>query len=79
LRRRALRAYVGDTLPGLPGVRDLTSSLVTRVYRAGTQWRLRTLDPEQLRHLHRGAQSQESPFAVDDVDRAPIAAPATAG
>ncbi|GAA3680129.1 Lrp/AsnC family transcriptional regulator [Nocardioides ginsengisoli] len=68
-----LRGYLDERLPRLPGVRDIDSLLITRVYRAGTQWRLGTLDPDQLRHLHRGPDTWASPFAVDDVDRALIA------
>jgi DNA-binding Lrp family transcriptional regulator len=70
----ALRSYVGDRLPGLPGVRTVSSMLVTRVHRAGTQWRLGALDAEQLRHLHHGQHPWASPFAIDDVDRDLIAA-----
>lgn len=70
----ALRSYLGDRLPGLPGIRTVSSMLVTRVHRAGTQWRLGALDAEQLRHLYPGTHPWASPFAIDEVDRDLIAA-----
>lgn len=69
---RSLREYVGGDLLRVPGVREVSALLATRIYRAGSEWRIGALDRAQKRHLDDGRLAS-APFAVDDVDRALIA------
>ncbi|NYF98045.1 Lrp/AsnC family transcriptional regulator [Janibacter cremeus] len=46
-----LREYVGERLPGLPGVEQVTSMVNTSVYAGGTRWRVGSLDSEQVTRL----------------------------
>jgi DNA-binding Lrp family transcriptional regulator len=68
----SLRDYLGGALLEVPGVRDVSALLATRIYRAGSDWRIGALDRGQQQHLD-DWRLGATPFVIDDVDRALIA------
>lgn len=69
----SLREYVGGDLLEVTGVRDVRALLATRIYRAGSDWRLGALDRDQQRHLDEGDHLAAEPFVLDDIDRSLVA------
>lgn len=57
----ALSAYVLDVLPRVPGVRWLRTTMMVRIARDASEWRLDSLDPDQRRRIgeeHRDGRGQ---------------------
>ncbi|MFB9857127.1 Lrp/AsnC family transcriptional regulator [Paenarthrobacter aurescens] len=47
----ALAALLLETLPSLPGVRDVRAHMATSVLKSGERWNVRSLDPEEVARI----------------------------
>lgn len=71
-----LRSYLADRLANVEGVGSVVSFPITTVFTAGSLWRVRALDAQQVRRLSGGAlpDAHRRTRPIDDLDRHLIAA-----